>query len=120
MPIFIRNERGNLQRIKLEQQETQFSFDNKEQLLLFKLKASINDWNTSRQQAELYKNTARDYERLLEGEQQLFTEGESSLFMVNSREIGFINAQVKLIELTTKNQFSRIKTYYAAGTLLNL
>ncbi len=120
MPIFIRSERGNLQRIKLEQQENQYSFDNKEQLLLFKLKASINDWNTSRQQAELYKITARDYERLLEGEQQLFNEGESSLFMVNSREIGFINAKVKLIELTTKNQIAKIKTYYAAGTLLNL
>jgi outer membrane protein TolC len=53
----------------------------------------------------------------LQGEQQKFRAGESSLFLVNSRETNFIDAQVKLIELLGKFQIARVGVIWAAGEL---
>ena len=47
----------------------------------------------------------------------MFEIGESSLFMVNSREMDYIQAQLKLIELISKNQTAYIGTLHALGTL---
>ena len=40
-----------------------------------------------------------NYERLLEGERIKFNNGESSIFLINSRENKRILAEIKLIEL---------------------
>jgi hypothetical protein len=53
----------------------------------------------------------------LEGEQNKFSAGESSLFMVNSRELGYINAQIKYLELLTKNRKAVLGTEYSLGVL---
>lgn len=61
---------------------------------------------------------AADLNVLLQGERRKFEVGESSIFMVNTREIAYINAQIKLIEFINKNQQSALSTYYAYGTRL--
>lgn|SRR5690606_4976344 len=45
------------------------------------------------------------------------TAGESSLFMVNARETGFISTQLKLIELMAKNQKAQLAVDFAIGQL---
>ena len=79
----------------------------------------VNEWEITKEQADLYAQTVNDYRGLLEGERALFDSGESSLFMVNSRELGYINAQIKLIEILTKNQKAILATRYSLGTLAN-
>lgn len=119
MPLFIRKERGDLKLAKLKIDETQLIYDTKIASLTYKAKASINELETSYNQAKLYAQTVSDYERLLNGEKQKFDAGESSLFMVNSRELGYINTQLKLIELIAKNQKAKLATDYALGLLSN-
>lgn len=119
MPLFLRKERGGIQLMDLKIQETELTINNKQASLLYKANASINDWNTSVQQYKLYQQTVKDYLRLLNAEKQLFDGGESSLFMVNSRELGYINAQVKLIELLAKNRKADIATLFSLGLLVN-
>ena len=80
---------------------------------------AINTWQTTAEQAQLYTQTVTDYSNLLAAERQLFDTGESSLFLVNRRELGYINAQVKLIELHTKNRKASLATEYALGQLWN-
>ena len=58
-----------------------------------------------------------DYEGLLSGERQKFSAGESSLFMVNSRELGFIKAQITYLDLLAANQKAILNAEYALGTL---
>ena len=87
-------------------------------MLEFKAKAALNEFETTINQIDLYTRTTQDYRSLLDGERSLFNNGESSLFLVNSRELGFINAQIKLIQLFAKNQKSILKLNYALGSLI--
>lgn len=116
-PLFLRKERGQLNFIKLEQQETSLQYDLKRQSLINKARMALNDWATSKDLHDLYTQTTSDYFSLLSGERRLFEIGESSLFLVNSRELGYINARLKLLELLVKNQIAQAKTAFALGTL---
>ncbi|MGQ3015574.1 MAG: TolC family protein, partial [Flavobacteriales bacterium] len=66
---------------------------------------------------ELYTSTVNNYQRLLDAENRKFGIGESSLFLLNSRESKLIESQQKLIELTNKNALARIKFLHATGNL---
>ena len=68
-------------------------------------------------QIRLYTKTVEDYAALLAGERRLFNGGESSLFMINSREKGFIGAELKMVELVTKNRKAILKIQFALGQL---
>ena len=104
MPVFLRKERGELKLTNLKIREKQLNANSITASLSYRARASLNQWNTILEQVALYTQTVRDYRRLLEGERELFNTGESSLFLVNSRELGYINARVKLIELLAKTE----------------
>lgn len=117
LPLFLRKERGNLQLTEVKIRETELTLMNKRESLLFKAKTSLNTWQTTKQQVDLYTQTVRDYASLLAGERQLFNSGESSIFLINYRESSYINARIKRVELLTKNQKAQMATYYALGIL---
>ena len=85
--------------------------------LRYKAEASINTWEMSFSQVRIYEQTVEDYSNLLNGERRLFETGESSVFMVNRRELGYINAKIKLIEYLTKNHKAKLSTEYSLGLL---
>lgn len=116
-PIFLRKERGKLDMIQLKWKANQLKLKNKLETQRFKAQSALNELETTRTQINLYIKTTEDYSGLLNGERRLFNNGESSLFLVNSRELGFINAQIKLIELLAKNQKSILKLNLALGSL---
>jgi len=117
MPLLLRKERGDVRLNQIKIQEAEFDLSFKQQMLMFKAQAALNDWQTTNDQVTLYRKTVRDYNGLLTGERTLFNNGESSLFMVNSREMGYINAQIKLVELLAKNRKARNAADYAFGIL---
>ncbi len=119
IPIFLRKERGSLKLTNLKIQEYNLQLSNKQEVLRYKVIAAWNLWNATQAQIELYAQTVEDANSLLEGERQLFNIGESSLFMVNSREVGFIKTQLTFIELLTKNRNAELATMYALGSLSN-
>ena len=116
-PIFLRKERAKLNLVQLKITENQLKLENKREVQSFKVVAALNEFETTQGQIVLYTKTTEDYSGLLDGERRLFNNGESSLFLVNSRELGYINAQIKLIELLAKNQKSKLKLDYALGKL---
>lgn len=117
MPLFLRKERASLRLNELKIRDTQLDLTDKQASLAFKARAVLNEWETLEGLVELYQQTVQDYLGLLNGERQMFNAGESSLFMVNSRELGYINAQLKLIELLAKNHKAELKTLYSFGVL---
>lgn len=117
MPIPLRKERGALRLANLYLQEANLQVAQQEATITYKINSSINDWNTTRSQALLYQRTVSDYAGLLEGERQKFSSGESSLFMVNAREVGYIDTQLKYITLLAKNQKAALATVYSLGLL---
>lgn len=117
MPIFLRKQRGDLRLTNIIIQESLLDLRAKNAEIGYKAIASLNTWENTNSQAVLYKKTVTDYGALLKGEKVKFDAGESSVFLVNSREIGLIEAQLKYIELLTKNQQAVLGASYALGLL---
>ncbi|MBL1279516.1 MAG: TolC family protein [Fluviicola sp.] len=115
MPVFLRKERGALKLAELKIQDSNLELENKQEIVRYKVISARNQWQTTKQQIELYAQTVKDANNLLEGERRLFDIGESSLFMVNSREVGFIKTQLTFIELLTQNRQAELRVLYAIG-----
>ena len=112
MPLFLRKERAELKLAKFKIQSVEAKFAEQGASLNFQAQAALNEVNTIGDQVSLYRRTVEDYLALLEGERQKFAIGESSLFLVNSRELGYINSQIKLMDLVRKQQKSSLKVNY--------
>lgn len=119
MPVFIRKERGALKLAEAKIQEANYENKDKQAKIRAKVSFALNEWQTTLDQYNLYRQTVEDYRNLLEAERRLFNIGESSLFMINSRESSYINARIKLAELLTKNRKSELSTTYSMGVLFN-
>jgi hypothetical protein len=78
---------------------------------------SVNEFNNLLGQIDIYDKNVINYERLWESEKRLFEQGESSLFMMNSREMSMINARLKLNEMIYKNQKALLEADYSFGLL---
>ena len=116
MPLLLRKERGDLGLAKLKLQDEQLSYDNNKAYLTFKIKKALNDFENSLNQFEIMDRTVRDSKLLLEAEKELFVTGESSLFLINARELSYIQARLKLIECIVKVQQAKLSyTFAIAG-----
>lgn len=117
MPVFLRSERGDLRVAKFKLREAELGMQLQQQQLGYKAEAAFNTVQTVSDQLQLSRRTVRDYQTLLTGEQQLFQIGESSLFMINMRELGYIDARVKLVQLEAKSQIAELAFQHAMGSL---
>lgn len=115
MPLSFTQARGELTKVKLKIQETGYLFQLKEQQLINKLRSSFNELVSLQQQSHIYLQTTEGYKTLWEGEQKRFINGESSLFLVNSRENKYIEAQLKIAELTCKYYKAEATYKWATG-----
>jgi len=118
-PIFLRKERGDLKLTKIKIENTKLEVINKRNELTNKVKASINELNNYKNQMDIYSKNVTNYEQLWLSEKKLFETGESSLFMINSRETGYINAKIKLNEIKNKYHKSTLEAKYSFGQLNN-
>ncbi len=117
-PLLLRKERGKFRMAGLKLQGQQASLSNYRQTVRYKVVSSRNDLENTRNQISLYEENVRNYASLLAGERRMFNLGESSLFLINSRELSYITAQVKLIDTIAKNRKAEIKLLYSLGILL--
>lgn len=117
VPIFLRKERGAINLAKLQLQDASFGLQNKSLSLTNKALETLNSLRTAQTQRVLYNQVVADYRTLLEGERRLFNLGESSLFLVNSRELTYIQSSLKLIEMNAKYEVAYLKSLYALGVL---
>lgn len=118
-PIFIRQQRGELQLAKIKIQDVDYSLQQKNLEVQNKIKQYYNEQIILNEQVILYGEAVNNYNKLLIGEKSNFFEGESSLFLVNSREQKLIDAQLKLIELKSKFFKSNNGLFWSAGLLHN-
>jgi outer membrane protein TolC len=119
MPILLRKERGYLKMTDVKINEAEFGLNMKEAEVVFKVQQYLNEYATTRDQISLFTRTTVDVRSLLEGEREMFNNGESSLFMVNAREMNYIGARIQLLDVQVKNAKSVLGASYAAGILGN-
>lgn len=116
-PLFLREQRGDLKLNQLKTSYTEFSQEQKILELTNKVKSFYNKQSVLRNQVGLYSSAVGNYQILLQAETRKFDIGESSLFLINSRENKLIQARLKLVELNAKYFQSYSGIYWAAGTL---
>ena len=102
-PIFLRKERGGLQLAKFKIQDTQYSLDLERVQLKNKINAQQTEINSLERQRKLISDLVKDYNTMLTSEERLFSFGESSIFLINSRENNLVSSQ--LSELSLENRY---------------
>ncbi len=120
IPILLRKERAGVKIAELKLQDMNFALDYKRALILMKAQASLNEWQIMTEQLSMYQRNLTDINKLLAAERSLFDNGESSVFLVNTREMVLVNAQIKLYEYIAKSQKSIFKSYYSLALLESL
>ncbi len=116
-PLFLRKERGKLALAKLEIQDAEYGLQQKRVEIANKIGAYYNELENLLRQIRLMEDNAGNYQALLDAEIQKFNLGESSIFLLNSREQRLIEAQLKLAALRGKFFKSRVGLEWAAGQL---
>lgn len=116
-PIFTRKERANvkLNKIKMETQESKLLMKRTE--LDYKIQSVTYALNNAREQIIVQERAVEMYEQILQAEQDLFESGESSQFLINTRDQNLLAARVKLIELKYTRNMLRAQFDYVLCNL---
>lgn len=102
IPVFLRQARAGYQMAKAKIGQNQMDLTLKEQELQVKISNYSNEVQNYNAQINLAGRNLENYQRLLQGEEARYGNGESSLFLINSRQNKLIEAQEKVIELRFK------------------
>lgn len=115
MPIFLRKERGDLKLAKFKVRDALYDLQLQQLSIANKIQATLTEVTSLAQQNNMISGMVTNYSTLLNAENRKFSLGESSLFLINSREQKLISATLKAIELKLKEHKSIIKYYNTLG-----
>lgn len=111
IPVFQREVRANYQQAKLKLSQNELDTNMKTRELDVKIETYKNEILNYNTQIDLSRNNLQNYRKLLYAEETRYSNGESSLFLINSRENKVIEAQEKFISIRTKflKSFNKLK-----------
>ncbi|WP_106791502.1 TolC family protein [Aquimarina sp. Aq78] len=114
-PLFLRKARGDLRLANLKLQEANLERVSTTITLQNKIDAVYAEINSLTKQNELVRNIVTDYKALVKAEERKFFLGESSLFIINSREQKLIDVQLKENTLLIKRLMATAGLYNTLG-----
>lgn len=101
-PLFLRKERGNLKIAKFKLQETRFALDLEKLQLTNKIASQKAEIISLLKQKSYVLDLVNDNNLMLKSEERLFSFGESSLFLINTRENNLVVAQLSKIAIENR------------------
>ena len=110
-PLFLRKERGSLKLAQYKIQESEFTRDLEKVQLTNKINAQKIEIQSLVKQQKLNSKLVMDYETMLKSEERLFNLGESSLFLINTRENSLVSARLSQIALENRFYTSNSELY---------
>lgn len=117
-PLTFAQARGEYKMVKLKIQDAGYAMDFKRQQLLVKIRSYYNEYFTLLSQEQLMQDYLYQMKLLLQGEEVRFSNGESSMFLVNSRENKYLETRQKLAETFMKRKKSLVSLLWSAGVFL--
>lgn len=115
MPLFLRKERGKLQQIRIKQQSTGLDLNLARREILNDVYAAYNEVRNFEKQLKIQEDATRNQEILVRAEQRKFDIGESTLFLINTRESKLIEMRTKVESLKSKYEKALANLAYMAG-----
>lgn len=110
-PLFLRKERGGLQLTKFKIQDSQYSLNLEKVQLTNKIIAQQTEIKSLEKQRKLISSLVDDNNTMLTSEERLFSFGESSIFLINSRENNLVSAQLSKISLENRYLISNAELF---------
>lgn len=117
MPLILRKERAKLKIAKLKISENELKLDQKGREVLNKVRASFNQASAYLTMIRQQRAAVENYQRMLDGERAKFDNGESSVFLVNSRENKLVEGRLKLIDMEATYRIYVGQLLWASGYL---
>jgi outer membrane protein TolC len=118
LPLFLRKERGDLKLARIKLQETEFENEVAKVTIKNKVSAVQQELSSFVTQTNFINGIVRDYNTLLNAEDRKFFMGESSLFLVNTRESKLIESKLKAIDI--QNLFFKTKATLFKVAVINI
>ena len=115
VPLRLSEGRGSYRQAKLKLAQAALEQTNKRVQILAKVKQAYVEWQQTNEQARQQESLVNSTISLQKGEELRFSGGESSVFLMNARELKSIEMQQKLIEIKSKTRKALIKLNGAAG-----
>lgn len=119
IPLRLSEGRGEYRKVKLKIQETSLQQKYKEVQVANKIRIYYNELVMLKKQLQLQQQQFQNYLTLQKGEETRFFNGESSLFLIISRENKALEARQKVAEMEAKYFKTLTSLKWAAGQLLN-
>ena len=110
-PLFLRKERGSLKLAKFKVQDAQYDLNMERVQLTNKIKAQQTELSSLLEQQKLTGDLVTDYQIMLQSEERLFSLGESSIFLLNSRENSLVTARLTAIALVNRYLISNAELF---------
>lgn len=117
IPLRFSQGRGSYKEVKLKLEETRLAQLLGRQKIAIKVQSYFNEMQTLKDQVALQLVNYKNYQELLKAEEIRFMNGESSVFLINTREGKALEAKEKLIDLQTKYAKSIYALQWSAGLL---
>jgi outer membrane protein TolC len=114
-PLLFRKERAKWQQTKIKQTQTSYEKVQVNREINNEIKALYNELKNIESLLTQVTAMINNYKLMLDGETEKFINGESSLFLVNTRETKLLEAEFKLVELQYKYGKTRATLLWAAG-----
>ncbi len=117
MPLLLREARGGYRAAGIKISETRLEQSNIALQIENKVKSYYNETLALQQQVAIFSDAYINYQKLFYGEKIRFDVGESSLFLLNSRENKMLETAQKLVELKAKLYKNYAGLIWSAGQL---
>jgi outer membrane protein TolC len=118
-PIFARAAKAQLQENNIKTQMVQLDFEQKKWEYDVKARSLFNEYNRFYNQWTTINDIIQKNTQLRDVENMKFSIGESSLFLINSRESKILESYNKKIELSLKLHKTQAKIDWISGQWLN-
>ena len=115
--VLFRSERSDVQLAQIKIENNNLMRDQKALELQNKLRLAFSEMDNLKQQIALYNQTVNNYQKLLELENTRFQLGESTFFLINSREIKYLETQIKLAKLLSAYRIALATADWASGKM---
>ena len=116
-PILMRKAKGELGITRIKIEELELEALQKTTIVRNKALAAIRQLELLRLQLTNVSGNVNNMQRLLDAEREKFNSGESSVFLINTREQQLFDLRVQEAEISTQLKLQEIEILYLLGTL---
>ncbi|AGC75168.1 outer membrane protein TolC [Nonlabens dokdonensis] len=110
-PLFLRKERGDVKLAEIKLQDAEYDVLATSLAIENKVKAIFNEIDSYTLQNEITQEIVEDSQQMLNAEIRKFDLGDSSLFLINSRENKLIESSLKRLEVGVKLLSSKARLF---------